>query len=73
MKRFLAFDFDTYYILGGINDLRGSFDDLQEAIDFLVKREKESSYEEFMFTLSKAHVYDTIEQKTVWTHNDYEQ
>jgi hypothetical protein len=33
MKRFLLFSFDDYYPRGGWNDLRGSFDALQAAID----------------------------------------
>jgi len=30
-KRFLLFCFDTYYPLGGISDLRGDYDTMDEA------------------------------------------
>lgn len=32
MKRFMLFTYDTYYPAGGMNDFRGSFDDLEEAL-----------------------------------------
>lgn len=32
MKRFLVFGFDNYYPSGGIGDLQGEFDTLEEAI-----------------------------------------
>lgn len=32
MKKFIAFGFDDYYPSGGLEDIRGSFDTIEEAI-----------------------------------------
>lgn len=34
-KRFLAFSFDHYYPGGGLGDIAGTFDTLEEAVEFL--------------------------------------
>lgn len=37
-KRYLVFTYDTYYPLGGLDDMVDSFDDLAKAIEFCQKQ-----------------------------------
>lgn len=53
-KRFLVFLMDSYYPLGGINDLEGSFDSKEEAIKF-AKASERSFYQ----------IYDRIEGEEI--------
>lgn len=52
MKRYLAFAFDSYYPSGGLDDVRDSFDTLEEAIACCKK-----NYSDWRF------VWDRIEDK----------
>ncbi len=49
-KRFMAFQYNTYYPDGGLGDCEASFDTFEEAVEFLKKR-----YHDFRF------VFDRIE------------
>lgn len=49
-KRYLLFGYDTYYPLGGMNDLIDSFDTIEEAID-AIKNDNSDCHE----------IYDRIE------------
>ena len=35
MKKFVLFQYSQYYPSGGMSDIEGSFDTLQEALDFI--------------------------------------
>lgn len=67
MKRFLLFYGNDYYPEGGANDILGSFDLIQGAVDYVVRidsKRKKNDYD--LFEGTWAHVYDTTEQKIVW-------
>ena len=44
MKKYIVFQFDTYYPGGGLSDIKGSFDTLEEAITFIKKDYQDYSY-----------------------------
>jgi hypothetical protein len=54
-KRFVLMQYDQYYPGGGTTDVTGSFDTLEEAIEF--SKKEHSDYSE---------VLDMDERKTVW-------
>lgn len=40
-KKFIVFQFEQYYPQGGLNDIKGSFDSLEEAIAFIQKNRQD--------------------------------
>jgi hypothetical protein len=56
MKRYMTFAGEYYYPSGGMNDFRGSFDTLDEAIGFI-----EALDYDWM------HVWDIVENMEVWS------
>lgn len=58
MKRFLVFGFDNYYPSGGIGDLQGEFDTLEEAVALT---EAKSKYRPSAFQWENYELVDTQE------------
>ena len=71
MKRYLAFYMMVYYPQGGMNDLVGSFDSLDEAIESVYSK----ALTDFDYRwndewrLARGHVFDTEKNEKVWTKN----
>lgn len=64
MKRFMLFSGEEYNSRGGMNDFKGSFDTLEDAINkgsYLRSKPKGRGSEDWF------HVYDTIEKRIVHT------
>jgi hypothetical protein len=43
-KKFIVFEYETYYPGGGVSDIKGSFDDLEEAKQFILKEPTDYNY-----------------------------
>lgn len=50
VKRFIVFAHDQYYPSGGWADSRDSFDTLEEALDYILKIDKDFDYTEVIDT-----------------------
>lgn len=67
MRRYLAFAYETFFPAGGMDDLVGTYDDLDDAKERL----KKVSYGGFEDSHGNGHIFDTHTQKIVFTyHND---
>ena len=51
-KRFLVFAYTQYYPQGGMIDMSGSFDTLQEAIDWIKKDKEDNEYHDLYDRIS---------------------
>ena len=43
-KKFIVFEYETYYPCGGVSDIKGSSDDLEEAKQFILKEPTDYNY-----------------------------
>ena len=59
MKRYMTFSGYRYYPGGGMDDFKGDFDTLDEAITFIKGLANENCHDWL-------HVWDTIENVEVW-------
>ena len=61
-KRFLVFGYDQYYPSGGLGDLEGSFDTVNEAVIFMKKGKPMKNYKgDTIYSSSEFYdVYDRI-------------
>lgn len=66
MRRYLAFAFETFYPAGGMDDLVGTYDDLDDAKERL----KEVSCGGFEDSDGNGHIFDTHTQKIVFTYRN---
>jgi hypothetical protein len=67
MKRYLAFAGSVYYPEGGIEDLKGHFDTVEEACQALTEINTDFTIDEHGLCRNGywAYVYDQVEQKVV--------
>lgn len=64
MKQFLIFVIPQYYPADGMNDLHGQADYLEDAIAIADKKASESTG---FYMWNSIEIYDTFEQKEVWS------
>ncbi len=69
MKRYMAFSGEDFYPNGGMSDFRGSFDELDQAIERAKADHEETRYRE-PFTPDWAHVYDCDKNEIIWKIDD---
>lgn len=65
MKRYMVFWGDDYYPLRGMEDFVGDYDELNEAISSLHRKNREERDGDWV--ISWGHVYDLIEKDIVYT------
>lgn len=63
MKRFLVFKGNNYYPCGGMDDFKGDYDSLKEAVFNVTQLLVVEGYE-----YTWGHIYDTELRQEVWEH-----
>lgn len=58
MKRYLLFAYYHYYPSGGLSDLQGDFESLDEGLTYLLKEKVEEIYDVW-------YIYDQVEDKEI--------
>lgn len=66
MRRYLAFAYQTFYPCGGMEDLVGTYDDLDDAKGRLNRMEWGGFHDEY----GNGHIFDTHTQKIVFTYRN---
>ena len=67
MKRYLAFHGLKYYPFGGMNDFVGDYPTLEDAKSAIQLNQVKDGCDPSFYW---AHVWDCIDQKTIWSAND---
>jgi hypothetical protein len=70
MKRFLTFYGDIYYPNGGIDDLIGDFETIDEAKTTLINKHKQQHPNDINWGYAWGYVYDTKTQTKIYQHYD---
>jgi hypothetical protein len=68
VKRYMVFAHQEYDAGGGMRDFQGDFDDLQDAINFVIKIAKKDADEAktSIWYSYMAHIYDIEDRHIVW-------
>lgn len=60
MKRYILFRFSNFYPSGGMNDVEGHYDTLEEATDYVNECKEGDDWGEHY------HILDTVTRKTIY-------
>ena len=61
MKRYILFRFGNFYPSGGMNDVEGHYDTLEEATDYV-----DECRSEYVDWGEHYHILDTVTRKTIY-------